>query len=538
MSYHQADRVGGTSLKTLLVRNLGEGNSLAGSAKLALSDKFTARMTRIKRRFDPLNIVRMFTGQLGAAVVGRMIGRSGQDIKYFGGQRSNSIIHHYLHKGLKDDDDEDRPKTASRVDPLHTTLSAGQHQKLRKGDGLADILTKTYILIQTNHEADIKRFELERLTKEEQEKERERWNSNLVKALMGDKKKPIRNIDSKSSGVLGAIGKVIGVFTGMIEGLLAGVLGILEMVGHAILGVIQWLGNFKWIEALKWVKDLKNMQSLKWVAGFVSVEALGLGIIAEISRRIINKDSSEKERIANLGGPEANKLYDEFRQGGWNGGEIAKHSKLNEGTGFDTTLGNKAAEYKKKLPALIEKKQKVVEQIMTEAGYKKSRVDSDGMYHFIDPKTNKEVSEQAYNFASEKADERLNAEKLKPVEKDEKGLDQLMQDETGPDIREMPIDFGNTEKEDWKPINIYDQAQKAYGPIDSVKDIDKRLQDGTKKLNDAGDSANPTPVLINNSKVIGAKANDGPSLSMDSTVPVRTDDPTLRKVLKQSTRWA
>ena len=73
MNYQQAERIGNSSLKTLIVRNLSDQNTIGSSVKSAVRDKLTASYTRIKRKFDPLNIVRMMTGELSAAMLGHAL---------------------------------------------------------------------------------------------------------------------------------------------------------------------------------------------------------------------------------------------------------------------------------------------------------------------------------------------------------------------------------------------------------------------------------------------------------------------------------
>ena len=85
MDYQKAKDIRGKSLSSLITDNIVSGGGIGSSISQALSDRSKARMTGIKEKFDPLNIVKALTGgsRLAPALLGRLTGRSPEAIRYF-----------------------------------------------------------------------------------------------------------------------------------------------------------------------------------------------------------------------------------------------------------------------------------------------------------------------------------------------------------------------------------------------------------------------------------------------------------------------
>lgn len=95
MNYAQSDEIRSRGFLGGLRERLVYGNeSVGGTVKGAVSDSFVAGATRIKRAFDPLNMVRLATGnsQMAVALAGRMFGRKRSDIQYFSGQKPDTEV--------------------------------------------------------------------------------------------------------------------------------------------------------------------------------------------------------------------------------------------------------------------------------------------------------------------------------------------------------------------------------------------------------------------------------------------------------------
>jgi hypothetical protein len=63
--------------------SLVSGNgSITGSIGRGISNTFKAKVTGLKEKFDPLNIAKKLTGNVGAAILGRATGRRKRGKEY------------------------------------------------------------------------------------------------------------------------------------------------------------------------------------------------------------------------------------------------------------------------------------------------------------------------------------------------------------------------------------------------------------------------------------------------------------------------
>jgi hypothetical protein len=159
-------------------------------------------MTGIKEKFDPMNIGKFFGGKLGAAVVGKMSGRSQKDMEHFTGKKSSTKI-----------------------------------GKLESGNEMVDMLMKIYSLMQKTNEDNKKMRDDEDKFKEEKEMERLRRHKELMEAITGEKYagkasviKKERKDESSPSSILDDL---LGAFGGAAAGL-----NLLKLVGGFFLGPV------------------------------------------------------------------------------------------------------------------------------------------------------------------------------------------------------------------------------------------------------------------------------------------------------------
>jgi hypothetical protein len=89
MNYYEAAKIRKKGFADLMLDKLTSGQGVFSSARSALSDRSKARSMAFKETFDPLNIAKMLTGgsNLAPAMLGRMLGRSRNDINYFAGKK-------------------------------------------------------------------------------------------------------------------------------------------------------------------------------------------------------------------------------------------------------------------------------------------------------------------------------------------------------------------------------------------------------------------------------------------------------------------
>jgi hypothetical protein len=224
--YREARRTGQISLTNLIARNIAEGGGF-GSVGRAISQKIKARGTRIKEAFDPLNIASMLVGRtkLGTAILGRMMGRSAEDIQYF------------ARKGAGRD---------AAYDPFFAR-SPRSLQPVRQNESMADIYAKLYALIKKQIEEENKRKQTEKNFQEEREIEDERRHKEMLVAIRGKGKGKATPVDKKEGG--GLFDLIKGMFaglTGLLKNLKTGLLWlfaamtpIITMLGKGLMAIFE-----------------------------------------------------------------------------------------------------------------------------------------------------------------------------------------------------------------------------------------------------------------------------------------------------------
>jgi hypothetical protein len=155
MTYQQAERLRSKSFGSLLGEQEG---GLGESLRKTLSIKGKARITGIKEKFDPLNIAKFLTGgsNLAPAVLGKLFGRSKEDISRFSGSKLRDV-----------------GGTATKIDTLES-----ENQTL-------DMLMKIYEFMKKSYEDKITQRQLENSYAEENQMEKERRHKELIAAITG-----------------------------------------------------------------------------------------------------------------------------------------------------------------------------------------------------------------------------------------------------------------------------------------------------------------------------------------------------------------
>jgi len=166
--YATARKVGKTKLGDLIADRVLKGQGGFKALGGAISDKFKAKATRFKEKFDPLNIARMLTGTGGAAMLGSALGRKKEDIEYFTGRKAPS-------KGKK----------RGSAEPMVTTISGGKIKPIQKEDSVADVASKLYGLFKNYFEEQKTQRELENNKLESYDRQRQRRHIELLAAIKG-----------------------------------------------------------------------------------------------------------------------------------------------------------------------------------------------------------------------------------------------------------------------------------------------------------------------------------------------------------------
>jgi hypothetical protein len=172
MNYQEAKEIRGKRLRDLLADNLISGGSVKESVKKTLSQRTQAKIKGMKETFDPLNIAKFITGgsKLGPALLGRLMGRSQEDINYFTGS-PNKVVNN-----------------------------------LEEHNPLLKVLDKMYTFMNKNYLDDIKRRELEKNFLEEKQIEDEKRHNILIETLkklmarIGRLQAPVKQEETSGSG--------------------------------------------------------------------------------------------------------------------------------------------------------------------------------------------------------------------------------------------------------------------------------------------------------------------------------------------------
>ena len=89
MNYYDAAKIRKKGFANLMTDKLASGQGVISSFRGTMSDRSKANSLAMKERFDPMNIAKFLTGggKLAPAIVGRLMGRSKEDIGYFTGKK-------------------------------------------------------------------------------------------------------------------------------------------------------------------------------------------------------------------------------------------------------------------------------------------------------------------------------------------------------------------------------------------------------------------------------------------------------------------
>lgn len=172
MNYQEASDIRKKGFTQSMTDKLLAGQGIRQSFKSTLSEKTKARAVSFKQKFDPLNIAKMLTfgSKLGPALLGRMTGRSQEDIEFFSGKKEKK---------------------------------SGDVGKLNKSIGFSgvavefstEILGEIYKLLQKIEEDRKLYDELLQNKEEEEQSELEKRNQQIVKALTGRSLKSETRLD-------------------------------------------------------------------------------------------------------------------------------------------------------------------------------------------------------------------------------------------------------------------------------------------------------------------------------------------------------
>ena len=187
IEYSRANRINNSSLKSLIGNNYAKDRSLVGSVTKAISDKTAAKATRIKETLDPLNIISSLPifGNILSYGLGKAVNRSERDLQYFTGygkprkQREKK-------ESVTEETKKKTPSLGRVIGGLdtasYTSVSEGNQQKFRRGDGLANLLARQLNLMKAYNEEEKKWRKQEIKAQKIRDNERMEWNKKILSA--------------------------------------------------------------------------------------------------------------------------------------------------------------------------------------------------------------------------------------------------------------------------------------------------------------------------------------------------------------------
>ena len=166
----------------------------------SISDTFKAKAIGIKEKFDPMNMAKMIGGKFGAGLYGKVMGRNQEDMEHFTGMKGK--------KSKAKEIGGDKSTKVDESDPMLNEVSDGERSKLKKGDALATALGKLYNLIKLHNVEEGKQFKIKKKDAKKDEKRKQKWHAEIIKALTG--KKYVKSTVSKEKkdeggGIFGGI---------------------------------------------------------------------------------------------------------------------------------------------------------------------------------------------------------------------------------------------------------------------------------------------------------------------------------------------
>lgn len=159
------------------------GGSITGGIGRGISETFKARAAGTKEKFDPLNIARKMSGGFGVGLLGRMTGRSSEDMSYFANKGRGGLVGRAFSAMIP------KGKLGSAETALYANISEGSRNGMKKNDGLANVGAKLYNAMKTSYDVKKLERELDRDFSKEHAAEDQRRHEEFINAIEKSKKK-------------------------------------------------------------------------------------------------------------------------------------------------------------------------------------------------------------------------------------------------------------------------------------------------------------------------------------------------------------
>ena len=313
--YINAARIRKAKLSDIIAENMMTGGGIGSSIRKGISQKFKARATGIREKFDPLNIASALVGRskLGTALAGKVMGRHGDEMRYFankgkGGNRTSHFQHENPQMGLAravSNDESTGKARKKKKNPYYITMSASSTTDVRSGDTLTNVFGKIYNTLRKFHGEQIERQEMEDENRKLGMLKDEIRHAALMEAIIKGGKQTATPVHKENEmGLFGILGslfeklwKILGPIVESIVKLAKSFLGKILELGAKIVNVLttalEFLGG-SWIA--------------KKLAGMLSGAAKALKIRKPTKTKMKGKDAGKNLKLAEAEAKDAAKL--------------------------------------------------------------------------------------------------------------------------------------------------------------------------------------------------------------------------------------
>jgi hypothetical protein len=488
-TYQEASRVNKKSLGELIREKSSSGELGAmKSVTGAISDKMAAKSKGFKEKFDYLNIARMLMGNTMSALIGRATGRKKEDIEYF----ANKGVKNKKGRANQINERTNGNKLGNIEPALYSNISDGQRGKMKKGDGVADVLARLHNLMKAEYVAKSKQLKIEKNFKKQKDKDKEKWHKELLSVLGGGKAVKLNKDGSTKQPGGGLFDGIMKMFDNL-STMLAPLLSFLSAMGRTALSSLLSLAAFIISPAGAILLGLTSIALLTaWMAGLIAKDpqaalrgegGVGMAVaglasegqLPSYEKEQADKKSEKTYKKVKKEGPEKSSLEDlkVAQQEMIDMGFLGAVNRVKKGVG-DKKDEAQAREYNAVVAAI--------------------------------------ESKSASKIPAEQSPSKSNspAAAANPNEPSSSAAPAAMS-ESAPTATPAPAEAN--------PI-----TERVQTAINENQDMMNEEYSGTKN------------IVVDNSKKVSSVGGGGQGVLLDTSVNVRTDDTTLQKILKQNLR--
>jgi hypothetical protein len=373
-----------------------------------------------------------------------------------------------------------------KVNPLLTKVSDKDKNKMKNDDALIDVMANIYTLIKNNSEEQKRQLEIDKNLNIDKEKQREKWHSDLINALtgIGGKKSTATPVKKEGGGMFEFL-------KSMIEDAVKGIQEVINNLKTLVGPVVDFFNSIrKFVGPLLDFLGSNLFALLTSSAGILAVTTIGsLAALLFLAK-------SEKDKI------EANPNAPEYKDNPY-----AMSLR-----GEAKNIGQATAQNQRKAIKQIPRKQ-VEDFVNSDFSDKELQQELGG-----DRKTLKQwlISNPKPSAMYQAPVAAIAGQPNTAVPAS--SVPETSNTPTPPTKSAMPVSATPMPP---APADTGSRVQSAIS-----QNIEMNLDQDTSKI-----------VTIDNSKTVNASGGaSAPAISMDSSVTVRTDDPTLQNILKKITR--